>query len=164
MQSVIIKYRGHIDSLDELKTSEKTRQNYGAATMTSSRVVATTPDGILGGMVACMDAAGVNRGVTAGGDRPSGLFSMDYNGPDYENQGNVAAGKVGVIKSQGVYELYYYETRNEADTADLTFTPGLPLYASQNSLLTTDSSTNANVVGYVRELLSSGYLRMDLSL
>jgi len=156
-------YRGHADTLNDLKAEEFTRQNYGAPGMTSSRITADTPNGVLAGMVACMDTDGVVRTVNSGSDIPVGIFASDAQGPSFENTPAIASGKIAVFKSQGVYETDIYETRNEANTADLTYQVGDKLYPSKNGLRTKDSSTNDNVVGIVTKSPGSdGWLRFDL--
>jgi hypothetical protein len=131
-----ILFPGDRNSLSTLASSAFTRQNFGAAGATSDRITADTPDGALAGMVAAYSDDYEVDICTA--YRPVGIFLNDAAGSPFENTPAVASGKITVMRSMGSYETDIYETRNEADTADLTYTPGELLYASDFGLLTAE--------------------------
>ena len=144
-----ILYPGDRNALSTLASAAFSRQNYGLAGMTSSRITADSPDGALGGMVATysgnyeVDIAGVNTS-------PIGVFLNDAAGSPFENTPTVASGKLTVMTSMGSYETDIYETRNEANNADLTYAVSDLLYRSKNGLLSKDAALNATpVVGIV---------------
>ena len=65
----------------------------------------------------------------------------------FENSPSVASGKVAIIKGQGSVEVDVYETRNAADTADITYAEGDLLYCSAQGLLTNEVSAEGTVIG-----------------
>ena len=142
-----ILYPGDRNALSTLAAGAFTRANYGATGMTSTRITADSPDGVLGGMIAkYSDNYEVDICNT---EVPVGIFLNDAAGAPFENTPAVASGKVTMMTSQGTYESDIYETRNEADSADLTYAVGDLLYCSKNGLITKDNSTNATVIGNV---------------
>lgn len=143
-----ILYPGDRNSLSTLASGAFTRQNYGATGMTSTRITADTPDGALGGMIATM-SGNYEVDITDGTTEPVGFFVNDAAGSPFENTPAVASGKSPFMTSQGSYEVDIYETRNEADSADLTYAVGELLYSSKNGLITKDSSTSTRIVGIV---------------
>jgi hypothetical protein len=60
-----------------------------------------------------------------------------------------ASGKVAVIKGQPSVEVDVYETRNAADSGDLTYAVADLLYCSANGFLTNETSTDGTVIGVV---------------
>ena len=148
-----ILYPGDRNALSTLASAAFSRQNYGLAGMTSSRITADSPDGALGGMVATYsDSYEVNiAGVLAGKvNSPIGVFLNDAAGSPFENTPTVASGKLTVMTSMGSYETDIYETRNEANNANLTYVVTNLLYRSKNGLLSNDVALNATpVVGIV---------------
>lgn len=143
-----ILFPGDRNSLSTLAPGAFTRQNFGAAGCTSDRITADSPDGVLAGMVAMYsDNYEVDICTT---HAPVGIFLNDAAGSPFENTPAVASGKITVMRSMGSYETDIYETRNEADTLDVTYTAGDLLYASDFGLLTTeDLSATCPVVGRV---------------
>lgn len=139
---------GDRNSLSTLASSAFTRQNYGAAGMTSARITADSPDGALGGMVATM-SGNYEVDICDGSTEPVGIFLLDAAGSPFENTPAVASGKLTYMSSQGSYETDIYETRNEADSADLVYAVGDLLYCSANGLLTKDSATSSRVMAIV---------------
>ena len=141
-----ILYPGDRNTLSTLAAAAFTRQNYGAAGATSSRITADTPDGALAGMFAEYSD---NYEVTISANhKPVGPFVNDAAGSPFENTPAVASGKNVFIRSMGSYETDLYETRNEADSADVTYTAGDDLYVSDFGLLTTED-TGSQIVGKV---------------
>lgn len=150
-----ILFPGDRNSLSTLASGAYTRQNYGAVGMTTTRITADTPDGALAGMVAEYNGDyevqiyGTNAGnvVASVTNNPVGIFINDAAGSPFENTPAVASGKLTVMRSMGSYETDLYETYIFGSTTVLvTYTAGLPLYASVNGLLTADTAYNADKV------------------
>jgi len=139
---------GDRNSLSTLASGSFVRTNYGLAGMTSTRITADTPDGALGGMIA-MYSGNYEVSISDGTKQPAGFFINDAAGSPFENTPAVASGKSPFMTSMGSYETEIYETRNEANAADLTYAVGDPLYTSKNGLITKDNATSAVVVGIV---------------
>jgi len=131
-----ILFPGDRNSLSTLAPGAFTRQNYGAAGATSARITADSPDGALAGMVAMYSGNYECDICTA--YKPVGIFVNDAAGAPFENTPAVASGKVTVMTSMGSYETDLYETRDEADANDLTYTAGELLYVSDFGLLTAE--------------------------
>jgi len=138
---------GDRNPLSTLASGAFTRQNFGATGMTSARVSADQPDGALGGMIACY-SGNYEVDICSTG-MPIGYFLNDAAGAPFENTPAVASGKVTYMTNQGSYETDLYETRNEADSADLAYVVGDKLYCSANGLITKDNATNVVIVGVV---------------
>ena len=119
--------------------------------MTSTRITADTPDGALGGMIATYSGS-YEVDVCDGTTEPVGFFINDAAGNPFENTPAVASGKSPFTTSQGSYEVDIYETRDEADTSDLTYAVNDRLYCSKNGLLSNDNSTSTVVVGVVAKV------------
>jgi hypothetical protein len=81
--------------------------------------------------------------------RPIGQFVNDAAGAAFENSPAVASGKVAVIKGQPSVEVDVYETRDAADSADLTYAVGDLLYSSAQGFLTNETSTEGTIIGLV---------------
>lgn len=143
-----ILFPGDRNSLSTLASSGFNRTNYGAAGMTSARITADSPDGVLGGMVAKF-SDNYENDICDANSTPVGIFLNDAAGEPFENTPAVASGKVTMMTSLGSYETDIYETRNEANNADLLYAAGNLLYCSKNGLLTKDNSSNTFVVGVV---------------
>lgn len=131
-----ILFPGDRNSLSTLAPGAFTRQNFGAAGATSARITADTPDGALAGMVA--EYSGNYEVDIASTYKPVGIFLNDAAGSPFENTPAVASGKVTVMRSMGSFETDIYETRDEADAVDLTYTAGELLYVSDFGLLTAE--------------------------
>ena len=138
---------GDRNPLSTLASGAFTRQNHGATSMTSARITADSPDGALGGMIATY--SGNYEVDICSTTQPIGFFLNDAAGAPFENTPAVASGKVTYMTNQGSYETDIYETRNEADSADLVYAVNDKLYCSTNGLITKDNSTNAELVGVV---------------
>jgi len=152
--SLRILYPGDRNSLSTLATAAFTRQNYGLSGMTSSRITEDTPDGALGGMIATY-SDNYEIDISDGSTASVGFFLNDAAGNPFENTPAVASGKVALMTTQGSCETDVYETRNEADSADLTYAVNDKLYCSKNGLITKDSSTSTEVVGVVAKAPSA---------
>lgn len=133
-----ILYPGDRNTLSTLSSSGFSRQNYGAVGMTSARITADSPDGVLGGMVADY-SDNYETDICGAQNQPVGIYLNDAAGEPFENTPAVASGKVTMMTSLGSYETDIYETRNEANNADLVYAAGDKLYCSKNGLLTNAS-------------------------
>jgi len=131
-----ILYPGDRNALSTLAPGAFTRQNFGAAGATSSRITADTPDGALAGMVA-MYSGNYELDICSS-YKPVGIFVNDAAGSPFENTPSVASGKLTVMRSMGSYETDLYETRDEANAVDLVYTAGNLLYVSAFGLLTAE--------------------------
>lgn len=143
-----ILYPGDRNALSTLASGAFNRKNFGAAGMTSSRITVDTPDGALGGMVAKY-SDNYEVDVCGASAQPVGIFLNDAASAPFENTPAVASGKITVMTSMGSYETDIYETRDEADAADLVYAVEDSLYCSKNGLLTKDNSTSTVVVAVV---------------
>ena len=156
-----ILYPGVRNSLATLAAGAFTRQNYGAVGATSTRITADTPDGALGGMVAAYSG---NYEVDISSQHTyAGVFINDAAGSPFENTPAVASGKCPIVMGRGSYETDIYETRNEADLADVTYAAGNLLYVSDFGLLTTEN-TGSPIIGIVSKAPSATdpFLGFDL--
>jgi hypothetical protein len=144
--ALTILIRTQLNSIPSLSDECYTKANYGVNTNATLSV--NTPRGVLGGSVAAVDA-GMDYTVVPGTDTlsPVGLFVNDAAGAAFENAPAVASGKVAVIKGQASVEVNVYETRNAADTADLTYEVGDDLYSSAQGFLTNEVSASGKVIG-----------------
>lgn len=96
----------------------------------SGSVAFTRPDqgsNFIGGPVDPVGTAGV---------RPLGLFINNAAGYAYENQPAAASGKGPYVSAMGTYASQLFETQNLDTSADLAYTTGDFLFASQNGYLT----------------------------
>jgi hypothetical protein len=152
--ALTILIRGQMSSVSVLSDTGFTKANNGVNTNTTLSV--NTPLGVLGGSVA---------GISAGADytvypcsstiMPVGLFVNDAAGAAFENSPAVASGKVAVTKGQASVEVDVYETRNAANSADLTYAVGEELYSSAQGFLTNEVSTDQTIVGVVTKNTST---------
>jgi hypothetical protein len=138
--------RGDMSSIPVLSDECYTKANYGVNTNTTLSV--NTPRGVLGGSVAAV-SPGLDYTAVPGTDtlRPLGLFVNDAAGAAFENSPAVASGKIAILKGQGSVEVDVYETRNAADSADLTYAVGNLLYCSAQGFLTNETSSEGTVIG-----------------
>jgi len=138
--------RTQLNSIPVLSDACFTKQNYGVNTNTTLSV--NTPRGVLGGSVAGI-SPGLDYTVVPCTNelRPVGLFMNDAAGAAFENSPAVASGKVAVLKGQASVEVDVYETRNAANTADLTYAVSDLLYCSAQNFLTNELSTEGTVIG-----------------
>lgn len=146
--ALTILIRTQLNSIPSLSDACFTKQNYGVNTNTTLSV--NTPRGVLGGSVAGI-SPGLDYTAVPCTDElvPIGLFVNDAAGAAFENSPAVASGKVAVIKGQPSVEVDVYETRNAADSGDLTYAVGNKLYSSAQGLLTNETSTEGTVLGVV---------------
>lgn len=146
--SLTILIRTQLNSIPVLADNCFTKQNYGVNT--NSTLSANTPRGVLGGSVAAL-SAGLDYTVVPGTDEimPCGLFVNDAAGSAFDNSPAVASGKVAVIKGQASVEVDVYETRNAADTSDLTYSVGEKLYSSAQGFLTNETSSEGTIIAVV---------------
>jgi len=161
--ALTILIRTQLNSIPVLSDACFTRANYGNNTNTTLSV--NTPRGVLGGSVA---------GLSAGNDytvvpctnalMPVGLFVNDAAGAAFENSPAVASGKVAVIKGQASVEVDVYETRNAADTANISYAVGEKLYCSAYGLLTDEASSDGTVIGVVTKAPSTASPTLGLDM
>jgi hypothetical protein len=152
--ALTILIRGHLNAIPVLSDEGFTKANYGVNTNTT--LSANTPRGVLGGSVAGV-SAGLDYTAVPCTDEiaPIGLFVNDAAGAAFENSPAVASGKVTVMKGQASVEVDVYETRNAADSGDLTYSVGDLLYSSAQGLLSNEVSTDGTVIGLVTKAPSS---------
>ena len=150
---LIIRYPGNRDTLCTINANAFSRTNYNNPSYSRSfgRISAATPNGALGGMIATLSAS-YEADIYAGTGATYGVFLNDAAGNPFENQPAIASGKISVMIGAGaVYETDIYETVNENNSAlavAWSAAIGLPLYASDFGLLTTEN-TGSGVVGTV---------------
>ena len=155
---LIIKYPGNRNTLMTLEAAAFSRVNYSnpAFTRAFGRISAATPNGALGGMVAKL-TGDYEAGIYNGSGCTLGVFVNDAAGQPFENTPAVASGKLSIMTEPGEYETDLYETVNENNTplaVAWAAAIGLPLYASDFGLLTTESTGSA-IVGYVTKTPSA---------
>lgn len=142
--------RGHRNSIPVLHDDCFTKANYDTpAGFPNTTLGVNTPRGVLGGSVAAVSNAAGDYTVVPGTDTlaPIGLFLNDAAGAAFENSPAVASGKVAVMKGFASVEVDVYETRNAADSANLTYAVGDKLYCSAQGFLTKEASTEGTVIG-----------------
>lgn len=146
--ALTILIRTQLNSIPVLSDECFTKQNYGVNTNTTLSV--NTPRGVLGGSIAGV-SPGLDYTAVPCTDElvPIGLFVNDAAGAAFENSPAVASGKVAIIKGQPSVEVDVYETRNAADTGDLTYAVGNKLYSSAQGFVTNEVSTEGTVIGIV---------------
>jgi hypothetical protein len=137
-----ILFPGDRNSLSTLAPGSFTRQNYGAAGMTSARITADTPDGALAGMVAEY-AGDYQVQIYTTSNKPVGVFINDAAGSPFENTPAVASGKLTFMRSMGSYETDIYETILEVGAGAVVYAVGGVLYASKWGMLSADPALNA---------------------
>ena len=149
--AVNILIKGQMDAIPVLAAVGFTKTNYGVNTNTTLSI--NTPKGVLGGSVAGISAGNDYTAVPCTKDlMPIGIFANDAAGAAFENSPAVASGKVTVIKGQASLEVDVYETRNAADSADLTYVTGQKLYSSAQGFLTNEVSTDGTIIGIVTKI------------
>lgn len=112
----------------------------------SSRTSAATPNGVLGGSVACLKGEGASGAPddTLTAPEPVGLFLNDAAGNSYENTPTVASNKNTHLSGMGaVAAVDLYETKSTAGAA-LTYAFGDKLYCSANGFLTKEAPSVGN--------------------
>jgi hypothetical protein len=139
--ALTILIRAQLNAIPVLADGCFTKQNYGVNTNTTLSV--NTPRGVLGGSVAAVSAGNDYTVVPGHVDlQPVGLFVNDAAGAAFENSPAVASGKVTVIKGQASVEVDVYETKNAANSADLTYAVGNLLYSSAQGFLTNEKPSD----------------------
>lgn len=142
-----------------------TTLTYGARTNDTLSI--STPRGALGGQVATISGAD-NTVVICDGSQttylPIGLFYNDAAGGDYENAPATASGKIAILPLGGGDYVYVdtYETRNAADSADLTYAVGDAVYTSANGFLTNEQEGSAYRIGTVAKVPSTTDARLGV--
>jgi len=160
IEPVRIRYRGHGAALYELTSSATTNATTpnGGLDGTEGNIPTNRPLGVLSSQVAALaTVSGKTWGCRLCTEalEPLGIFLNCYTGNNMENSPGVASNKVTVLRGQPSLEVPIFETRNDADTADLSYTLGDKLYSSDNSLLSNEESTGGTVIGVVTHVNSA---------
>ena len=151
-----ILYRVTLNSLGKLTDDGLTKNNYSSAQqLANTRLSASTPKGILAGMVVAVGA--VSGTIVAGNAETLTVVGIAENnavGYPYESSSGVGSGKCPYLCGSGsVFATDLYETAKASDATDITagYTPGALLYCSVNGLLTNsaDSGEGTTVIGVV---------------
>jgi len=152
-----ILYRVTLNSLGKLTDDGLTKNNYSSAQqLANTRLSASTPKGILAGMVVAVGA--VSGTIVAGNAETLTVVGIAENnavGYPYESSSGVGSGKCPYLSGAGsCFATDLYETATAAGgNADITasYTPGALLYCSVNGLLTNsaDSGEGTTVIGVV---------------
>ena len=109
--------------------------------------------GVLSGSVAFArpDAGANSHGgpsdhtnAVAQGERVLGVFINNASGNAFENTPGVASNRGPYVSAQGSYANSLYETKNQTNGNDLTYTVGSQLAASVNGFLTLASLADAD--------------------
>ena len=164
-----VKYFGFKNALCTLDAAEYLRQNYGASGMTSTTITSSTPNGVLGGMVAAVGNDDYETRVAdagSGADVPLGIYIHDSSASPFQNSPAVASGKVTYVHGLGSVLVNVYETHDEGGSAQ-TYALGDKLYYSKFGLLTKDSTTAGGATAVVLGIVtkrpgSDGWLGLDL--
>ena len=143
-----ILYRVTLNSLGKLTDDGLTHNNYSSTQQTANtRLSASTPKGILAGMVVGVGA--VSGTIVVGAADTYTVVGVAENnavGYPYESSSGVGSGKVPYLCGSGsCFATDLYETADSAG-ADCTayYLPGAPLYCSANGLLTNGKLTNGS--------------------
>jgi hypothetical protein len=146
--ALTILIRTQNNSIPSLAANCYTKANYGVNTNATLSV--NTPRGVLGGSIAAISAGNDYTVVPCDVNlMPVGLFVNDCAGAAFENSPAIASGKVAVIKGLASVEVDVYETRNAADSGDLTYAVGNKLYSSAQGFLTNEVAASGIVIGVV---------------
>jgi hypothetical protein len=163
--ALTILIRGQLNGIPVLSDACYTKTNYGVNTNTTLSV--NTPRGVLGGSVAAV-SPGLDYTVVPGDTtlQPVGLFVNDAAGAAFENSPAVASGKVSVMKGQASVEVDVYETRNAADSGNITYAVGNLLYSSAQGLLSNEDAGSQTVIGVCTKVpaTASPTLGLDMRL
>jgi hypothetical protein len=156
-----ILYRVTMNTLMNLTDDGLTRTNYQPGNNqgdANTRLTADTPKGILAGhilgvgttsgtVVACTGTDATPSVLTY---RPIGVAINNAVGYPYESSSGVGSGKCPYVHGSGtVISTDMYETRNQANSADLSYSPGDRLYCSQNAMFSNEASTAIDVTSFV---------------
>jgi hypothetical protein len=138
--------RGTLNTLMNLTEADLTQDNRVGNTQKTSntRLSADTPKGLLAGSVVSVGASGT---VVASGAADADIVGIVVNnavGYPYESSSGVGSGKcVYLHGASSVFTTDLYETRNYDNSADLVYSAGDALHASQNGLLTNETGGTA---------------------
>jgi len=164
---LIIKYPVVRHTLSSLEAASFSRVNYDNPSFSRSfgRIPATTPNGVIGGMVAKL-TGDYEVGIYNGSGTVFGIFLNDASSAPFENTPAIASGKIAVMTNGGEFETDIYETVNEDGSALGTAWSaaiGAPLYASDFGLLTTED-TGSGIVGHVTKTPSANNIFLGFKL
>ena len=146
MEPLYVNHRNALYELDETAALQENKIG-NPQKVKNTTLPADCPRGILSGSV-----ASVVGPLTAGAcdltKVPLGVFMRNATPDNFEVSGYPASGKVTVQRG-GTVKVFVYETRNAADSADLTYAEGTLLYSSVNGLLTNELTGTQRPVGQV---------------
>ena len=138
-----ILYRVVLNSLGKLTDDGLTHNNYSSTQQTANtRLSASTPKGILAGMVVAVGTVSgtivVGDGATTDVNTPVGIAENNAVGYPYESMSGVGSGKVPYLCGSGsCFATDLYETADtNGDDMTAYYLPGAKLYCSPNGLLT----------------------------
>jgi hypothetical protein len=149
---------------DDAFTQTNPPQVTGAGTISQSAGFFSNVLGLMGGSVAFTrgdigpNYVGGPTAVGVAGVRPLGVFINNAAGRPYENLPGPASGIGPYVSGMGTYGNSLYETQNLVGGADLNYTTGDPLFASQNGYLTNVDANNNRLEQANATLM--GYLKM----
>lgn len=132
-----------LNTLGDADATAFTKDNKtGTQALANSTVTASTPKGVLGGMVVAATGAGLVGAATT----DSGVLGLAENnavGNAYESMSGIASGKIPYLCGAGSVAIVdKYETCGTAGAgAPLTYAAGDKLYASANGLLCNAAGT-----------------------
>ena len=171
------KYRQTYNTLGKITTAGLTQDNRvgNDQKKNNARLTTNTNKGILAGSVVGVagdgligPCAGDSSAVT---DKAVGIAVNDALGNAYESSSAVASERVVYLHGTGsVFDTDIYETKATDGTANVTYTAGDFVYASQNGLLTNVSGmdntnlTYSTLIGIVLKAPSSSdaYMRVQM--
>lgn len=144
--------RGTLNTLMNLTEADLTQDNRVGNTQKTSntRLSSDTPKGLLAGSIVAVGATSGTVVAAAAADTDVvGVVVNNAVGYPYESSSGVASGKCVYLHGcSSVFTTDVYETRNAANTADLTYSAGELVYSSQNGLITNESG-GGTVVGVI---------------
>lgn len=120
-----------------------------AKAITSAPGLLTNVLGVLSGSVAFTrgtsnEHGGPDAGGGGAGEAVLGVFINNASGNAFENTPGVASNRGPYVSAQGSYANSLYETKNQTNGNDLTYTVGSQLAASVNGFLTLASLADAD--------------------
>lgn len=146
-----ILYRGTLNAFSKVNEAGLTQDNRAnAQALANTTLSSSTSRGILNGSVVAVIGAGVIGKATTASTGIVGLAVNDAAGYPYESASAAGSGKVTYVHgSQTLVAVSIYETATFADAAvaiNYSTAAGLPVYASQNGLLTIASGVDAALI------------------
>jgi len=158
--------RGTLNTLMNLTDADLTQDNRVGNTQKTknTRLSASTPKGLLAGsLVSVGSTSGTVVAATNTDYDVVGVVVNNAVGYAYESSSGVGSGKcVYLHGTSSVFTTDLYETRNAADSADLTYSAGDRLYASQNGLITNESGNTVVGICLIAPSASDPFMAVQL--